>query len=157
MREVADDGGPDGHNFVFEYEEGQMHRHYRYVSGTGNGRKVWKHRIGGPSENYRNGELGWCEMDKYHRIDGPAVSKPDGYECWCKNDMLHREGGPAITYPNGTKYWFFEGKLHRTDGPAIEFPNGVVEWWQEGRYVYTPGGLAYKDAETVDGKVQETA
>jgi hypothetical protein len=99
------------------------------------GAKIYKHRLDGPSENYRNGETGWCQKDKYHREDGPAVSRPDGYEAWIRDDKFHRIDGPAVTYPNGVKCWYIDGLKHREDGPAVEYPCGLREWWQNDLWV----------------------
>ena len=78
--------------------------------------KYWKngkrHREGGPSHIFQNGDLNWHQNDVLHREDGPAIMRRDYCEYWIEGE-LHREDGPAIEWYSdkykGRNKWYFKG------------------------------------------------
>lgn len=55
-----------------------------------------RHRIGGPAQEYGNGDTTWFVNDRLHRLDGPAI------------DWKHQKG------------WYIDGKEYTKEAFDIE-------------------------------------
>ncbi len=61
---------------------------------------------------YRDrGETTWMTEDgKFHRIGGPAQEFENGDKISYVNGLRHNETGPAIDLADGRKFYYLEGK-----------------------------------------------